>query len=181
MLQIDLFFNELKPVSVYIQEPKTTVFEVGAFLKADTITEDSVNQIVEAARTMKSQMQFVSLRGKYSQSPAVNLKVDRPLNLHQSLARGSCVTGDYLYFHYLQDGTNDNGWGCAYRSLQTLMSHSMLNYGSTKGYDRVPSLHEIQKALVEMEDKPPSHYGSTEWLGAYEVCLCMSYFLDVDC
>ena len=28
----------------------------------------------------------------------------------------------FLYFHYLQDGFKDSGWGCAYRSLQTLYS-----------------------------------------------------------
>jgi len=33
-----------------------------------------------------------------------------------------CVRGHYSYFHYSQDGFDDRGWGCAYRSLQTLIS-----------------------------------------------------------
>ncbi len=32
------------------------------------------------------------------------------------------VKGTYSYHHYLQDGFNDDGWGCAYRSLQTIIS-----------------------------------------------------------
>lgn len=55
-----------------------------------------------------------------------------------------------------------------------------MNHGSTK-WTKVPSLLEIQKGLVSLGDKPDSHIGSKEWLGAFEVCLCMSYFLDVDC
>ena len=57
----------------------------------------------------------------------------------------------------------------------------MLNYGTPKGFKQVPSIADIQKALIEMEDKPQSHLGSTDWIGAYEVCLCMSYFVGVDC
>ena len=49
-------------------------------------------------------------------------KYDRPLNVHlniKSPALGTryLVMGDYLYFHYGQDGFDDNGWGCAYRSF----------------------------------------------------------------
>jgi len=32
------------------------------------------------------------------------------------------IWGNYTYHHYMQDGFDDNGWGCAYRSLQTLLS-----------------------------------------------------------
>lgn len=34
----------------------------------------------------------------------------------------SIVQGNYLYYHYTHGNTNDSGWGCAYRSLQTLFS-----------------------------------------------------------
>ena len=34
----------------------------------------------------------------------------------------STVQGRYAYHHYMQDKFDDNGWGCAYRSLQTLVS-----------------------------------------------------------
>lgn len=34
----------------------------------------------------------------------------------------SVVSGRYSYYHYLQDSVEDSGWGCAYRSLQTVVS-----------------------------------------------------------
>ena len=32
------------------------------------------------------------------------------------------VSGRYTYHHYMQDNFNDDGWGCAYRSMQTIFS-----------------------------------------------------------
>lgn len=34
----------------------------------------------------------------------------------------SIVNGLYSYHHYMQENFDDNGWGCAYRSLQTIIS-----------------------------------------------------------
>jgi hypothetical protein len=34
----------------------------------------------------------------------------------------SVVQGTYSYHHYRQDRVDDSGWGCAYRSLQTIVS-----------------------------------------------------------
>ena len=34
----------------------------------------------------------------------------------------SAVQGIYSYHHYRQDRIDDSGWGCAYRSLQTIVS-----------------------------------------------------------
>ena len=68
----------------------------------------------------------------------------------------SSVKGDYIYFHYLQDNFKDDGWGCAYRSLQTLHSWFLLQ-GYTE--NSVPSIPEIQKILVKMGDKPPAFIG----------------------
>lgn len=45
--------------------------------------------------------------------------------------------------------------------------------------DVVPSLLEIQEALVQMEDKPGRFAGSRQWIGSYEVCLCLDFFYDV--
>lgn len=42
------------------------------------------------------------------------------LNLKGSDA--ALVQGRYAYHHYMQDNFDDNGWGCAYRSLQTIIS-----------------------------------------------------------
>lgn len=32
------------------------------------------------------------------------------------------MRGRYEYYHYMQKNFDDNGWGCAYRSLQTVWS-----------------------------------------------------------
>ena len=51
-------------------------------------------------------------------------------NVHKGLEKGRgenggevhLVDGTYTYHHYMQDKFDDDGWGCAYRSLQTLIS-----------------------------------------------------------
>ncbi|KAL2346987.1 hypothetical protein Fmac_000987 [Flemingia macrophylla] len=62
----------------------------------------------------------------------------------------SLVQGSYEYFHYLQDGYNDSGWGCAYRSLQTIISWFRLqNYTSID----VPS----HRCSMIWPNKPTQH------------------------
>ncbi|XP_006824564.1 ufm1-specific protease 1-like [Saccoglossus kowalevskii] len=90
------------------------------------------------------------------------------------------VTGDYLYYHYRCDGFDDRGWGCGYRTLQTLCSWvriKQLKMG--KESRKEPTNQEIQEALVTMQDKPAEFLGSKQWIGAFEVCLCLDYFYDV--
>ncbi|KAH8025742.1 hypothetical protein HPB51_011073 [Rhipicephalus microplus] len=52
------------------------------------------------------------------------------------------VFGQYRYRHYQQDRMDDNGWGCAYRSLQTIISWFQL-----QGYTEcaTPTHREIQQ------------------------------------
>ena len=93
------------------------------------------------------------------------------------------VVGQYAYYHYLCDGFNDIGWGCGYRTLQTLCSFvcsSCYNNPSVKKHN-VPSILEIQNALVSMKDKPSRFSASREWIGSFEVCLCLDHFYDVPC
>ncbi|CAG5929385.1 unnamed protein product [Menidia menidia] len=45
----------------------------------------------------------------------------------------------------------------------------------------VPSLPEIQQALVTMGDKEDSFSGSREWVGTFEASLVLDYFYDVSC
>ncbi|XP_055855942.1 probable Ufm1-specific protease 2 [Episyrphus balteatus] len=87
------------------------------------------------------------------------------------------VQGNYSYYHYMQQDMRDNGWGCAYRSLQTLCS-----WFRWQGYtERSPPTHlEIQKYLVRIGDKPQSFVGSSQWIGSTEVSMCLQGFLNVD-
>lgn len=88
------------------------------------------------------------------------------------------VDGKYTYHHYMQDQFNDNGWGCAYRSLQTLCSWFRLQGFSDAD---VPDHRAIQKYLVEIGDKPSSFVGSKQWIGSTEVSMCMEGFMQVQC
>nr|XP_033799459.1 ufm1-specific protease 2 isoform X4 [Geotrypetes seraphini] len=86
------------------------------------------------------------------------------------------LQGIYSYHHYMQDRIDDNGWGCAYRSLQTICS-----WFRQQGYtDRpIPSHKEIQEALVNVGDKPVSFVGSRQWIGSFEVQLVLGHLLGV--
>ena len=88
------------------------------------------------------------------------------------------VSGLYDYYHYFSDGVDDSGWGCAYRSLQTIFSWYVLQ-GYVKGRDTPPSHLEVQEILVGVGDKPSSFLHSHEWIGSVEVGLVLQDMLDV--
>ena len=89
------------------------------------------------------------------------------------------VRGDYHYYHYNQDNFKDAGWGCAYRSLQTLISWFKLNTSVGKNI-KIPSIPEIQTILVKLGDKDKKIIGSNEWIGAIEVNLVLNDLLGID-
>lgn len=94
----------------------------------------------------------------------------------------SLIKGDYLYCHYGCDGHDDRGWGCGYRTVQTMASWLCHNWFPLKDRRRPPpSLLEIQEALVAMGDKPGSFSSSREWIGTFEASLVLDYFYDVPC
>jgi len=88
------------------------------------------------------------------------------------------VQGDYEYYHYLQDNMDDNGWGCAYRSMQTICSWLKLQNFTKKS---VPTHLDIQKILVELQDKEQSFIKSKQWIGAFEITLCLDYLYNIEC
>lgn len=83
------------------------------------------------------------------------------------------VRSRYLYCHYMQDRFNDSGWGCAYRSLQTLMSWCVTEGLASFPGGVLPTHREIQGALVAIGDKPSKFVGSREWIGANECCYAL--------
>ncbi|XP_069055806.1 ufm1-specific protease 2 isoform X2 [Pleurodeles waltl] len=86
------------------------------------------------------------------------------------------VQGNYTYHHYMQDRIDDNGWGCAYRSLQTICS-----WFKHQGYTErtIPTHKEIQQALVDVGDKPAAFVGSRQWIGSIEVQLVLNQLLGI--
>eukprot|EP00736_Rhodelphis_marinus_P004703 Rmarinus@m.28395 len=87
------------------------------------------------------------------------------------------VQGSYDYYHYMQDKFDDKGWGCAYRSLQTVFSWFIHQGYTTKC---VPTHREIQQILANI-DKPASFVGSKEWIGAVEESWVLDTVLGVQC
>uniref|UniRef100_A0A3B5B4S0 Ufm1-specific protease 2 n=1 Tax=Stegastes partitus TaxID=144197 RepID=A0A3B5B4S0_9TELE len=97
---------------------------------------------------------------------------------HPTLDNGKVylVQGIYSYHHYMQDRMDDNGWGCAYRSLQTICS-----WFQQQGYVErpVPTHKEIQQALVDVGDKQTSFVGSRQWIGSIEVQAVLNQLLGI--
>uniref|UniRef100_A0A8C6FCW8 UFSP1/2/DUB catalytic domain-containing protein n=1 Tax=Monodon monoceros TaxID=40151 RepID=A0A8C6FCW8_MONMO len=85
-------------------------------------------------------------------------------------ARLALLSGHYIYYHYGCDGVDDRGWGCGYRTLQTLCSWPE---GRPAG---VPELAAVQAALEDMDDKPPGLRGSRGSIGCVEASLCLDHF-----
>nr|XP_033330959.1 ufm1-specific protease 2 [Megalopta genalis] len=108
------------------------------------------------------------------------------LNPHEAISQNNdmlnstrnvgIVQGLYAYHHYMQDNFNDNGWGCAYRSLQTIISWYRL-----QGYTEVPvpSHHTIQKCLFDIGDKPSNFIDSKQWIGSTEVGFVLESLLGI--
>ncbi|KAM4810198.1 ufm1-specific protease 2 [Rhinophrynus dorsalis] len=88
----------------------------------------------------------------------------------------SLVQGVYSYHHYMQDRMDDNGWGCAYRSLQTICSWFKYQGYSDK---QIPTHKEIQQALVDVGDKPATFVGSRQWIGSIEVQLVLNQLFGI--
>ncbi|KAH0952962.1 hypothetical protein HN011_010821 [Eciton burchellii] len=86
------------------------------------------------------------------------------------------VKGDYEYWHYNCDGFDDRGWGCGYRTLQTICSWVINNENLRK---TVPSVNTIQEILVAVEDKDETFVGSREWIGSFEVSVVLNQLYNV--
>jgi Ufm1-specific protease 2 len=109
---------------------------------------------------------------------ATSSAATRLSNVHLGLAPSGLtggslhlVQGDYDYYHYMQDKFDDSGWGCAYRSLQTIASWFLRQHYTTRA---PPSHAEIQSTLVMLGDKGREFVGSRQWIGAIE----LGYVLD---
>ena len=78
----------------------------------------------------------------------------------------------------MQDRFDDAGWGCAYRSLQTIASWFRVNgYASAP----VPSHGDVQACLHAIGDKPASFVGSKQWIGAIELSYVLDELFGVSC
>ncbi|XP_064490371.1 ufm1-specific protease 1-like [Ornithodoros turicata] len=110
--------------------------------------------------------------------------VHEGLQLPHESCYAALVKGKYTYYHYGCDGQNDRGWGCGYRTLQTMCSwivnqRQPEDHTDHSGSSRIPSIPEIQQALVKMGDKPQRFVASRDWIGSAEVFMCLDHFYEV--
>ena len=86
--------------------------------------------------------------------------------------------GSLRFYHYRCDGKNDVGWGCAYRTIQSLSSW-IIETKTDCSIKTVPTIDEIQQILVDLEDKPPSFKRSNQWIGTCEAAIVLNQLFDV--
>jgi len=116
-------------------------------------------------------------KGENQKLKTVHLGLESKHGLVGDDVQVALVQGDYVYHHYMQDSFNDDGWGCAYRSLQTLISWFRIQgYTETE----VPNHREIQKCLVDIGDKEAKFIGSKQWIGSTEVGFVLNTALNVE-
>lgn len=89
------------------------------------------------------------------------------------------VRGQYEYCHYMQDNVDDSGWGCAYRSVQTLVSWYRMQFYSSKD---LPMIADIQMLLKRIDEANKDIViGSKTWIGTVEGMLLLQDYLGVEC
>jgi hypothetical protein len=99
-------------------------------------------------------------------------------NVHESLPAPTnsgisyIAKQPYEYYHYKCDDLNDTGWGCGYRTTQSICSS--LQQILKKG--KVPTIPEIQEILIKIGDKNESFLNSRSWIGTLEVQLSTKIF-----
>ncbi|XP_068742780.1 ufm1-specific protease 1-like isoform X2 [Montipora capricornis] len=105
--------------------------------------------------------------------------VHEGLETPSEIIESANVRGRYWFYHYNIDGVDDRGWGCGYRTLQTICSWVCHALRDKKDLLQVPSLQKIQQTLVEIGDKPAPFAGSRDWIGSVEACLCLDQIFGV--
>lgn len=73
---------------------------------------------------------------------------------------------------------NFQGWGCAYRTLQSICSMLKIK----KNHEiAIPTIKQIQEILVQIGDKENDFIGSRDWIGAAETCYVVDELFQVSC
>ena len=152
-------------------------------LSATTTTATTTTTTTTDESDSLSQSQQRSNKKNSSSTPP--LSNQRLQNVHETLPPSGIkggtqhlVRGNYDYYHYMQDKFDDCGWGCAYRSLQTLSSWFQRQLYTSRS---PPTHKEIQSTLVGLGDKPAEFLGSKQWIGAIELGFVLDALLGVSC
>eukprot|EP01025_Chloroclados_australasicus_P013700 TRINITY_DN16426_c1_g4_i2.p1 TRINITY_DN16426_c1_g4~~TRINITY_DN16426_c1_g4_i2.p1 ORF type:complete len:213 (+),score=19.74 TRINITY_DN16426_c1_g4_i2:276-914(+) len=84
------------------------------------------------------------------------------------------VLGNYRFYHFGEQGMDDRGWGCAYRSLQTVCS--WLHEQNFTKSDGVPSHKDIEQVLLKSVD---GYKGIPQWIGSWELFMYLDVCFDI--
>lgn len=153
-------------------------------LPSSAVTTGTTSSVNSSGRTMLRESGKPARTPMDSLDTSSSMTESKLMDLHRFVPSPgpnytvSSVKGSYEYYHYGQDGIDDRGWGCAYRSMQTLVSWILRQNLNIR---QVPTHVEIQRMLVDMMDKPPSFVNSSQWIGAVEISMCLSQHWDVMC
>ncbi|XP_046978349.1 ufm1-specific protease 2 [Vanessa cardui] len=158
--------------------------ELGHFVTR-VVPKDIPDESMEKERRLLHEQLCLPLdRPMFRRGNAFSNNLGKLINTHEALPSPpvkpdttvALVRGRYTYHHYMQDNFNDDGWGCAYRSMQTIFS-----WFRFQGYTTVniPTHRDIQQCLVKIGDKPSSFLGSKQWIGSTEVMFCLETLLGV--
>ena len=78
----------------------------------------------------------------------------------------------FYFYHYECDKVSDSGWGCAYRTLQSIISWFRSNY---QIFDHVHSIEEIQDMIRKADYAHATlSIGSKVWIGSVEIATVLS-------
>ncbi|XP_030376097.1 probable Ufm1-specific protease 1 [Scaptodrosophila lebanonensis] len=141
--------------------------------EGDTERDDAVDQ----NRPMR--VTIVAKTYNYHLHEDVHLALPPPATDGETLYTRGC----FSYFHYGCDGTQDAGWGCGYRTLQSAISWIINKRGTANGEPDhfVPSIKEIQQMLVSIGDKSAPFVGSKEWIGTLEEFYVIDVMFELPC
>ncbi|RNF27219.1 uncharacterized protein Tco025E_00526 [Trypanosoma conorhini] len=87
------------------------------------------------------------------------------------------VSGAYDYYHYRVDGFRDDGWGCAYRSVQTILSWFQYEGFMTEPMPDIRAIQGILHAKDPEKMNRKSFVGSKDWIGSFEVMIVIQHFV----
>eukprot|EP01024_Parvocaulis_polyphysoides_P020132 TRINITY_DN1927_c1_g1_i1.p1 TRINITY_DN1927_c1_g1~~TRINITY_DN1927_c1_g1_i1.p1 ORF type:complete len:214 (-),score=21.26 TRINITY_DN1927_c1_g1_i1:351-992(-) len=81
------------------------------------------------------------------------------------------VKGKFEFYHFGELAVDDRGWGCAYRSLQTVCSW-LHQQGLVAEGNSAPTHQQIEQVLLKTVD---GYKGAPQWIGSWELFM----YLDV--
>lgn len=85
--------------------------------------------------------------------------------------------GGIVYYHYGSDGVDDRGWGCGFRTLQTILNWIRKSQ-KKENQIRIPSVPELLDIVNRFDPDPEQ---KNRWIGTFEAGLVVEEVVGVSC